>query len=233
MGARTSHNASSARLYPFRPHSKAFRLGAPRMPAGLLPCRAPRATAEKSCVPTTPCVPAPRHQRRSGWVCDTTLPAGRSLCPASFAGGQRGLRARTVPTPPGWSAGLPAPTTVFGSPRPDAAALPEKSRLYLPTQDKPPQYLLRFGTKVGAQQGLGGESALRITYQYPAYGHGWQSRAVPDRSPRSYLHSALPTTVPVVHSGGCPGGGRILGDYCQVRQAFTFQARSAHLPGSA
>ena len=99
------------------------------MPSALLPCPAPAATAEKLRAPTTPCVPAPKHQRRSGWVCDATLPAGRSLCPASFAGGQRGLRARTVPTTPGWSAGLPTPTTVFGSPRPDAAALPEKSSL--------------------------------------------------------------------------------------------------------
>src|SRR5215213_1145454 len=108
-----------------------------------------------------------------------------------------------------------------------------EGRLYLPTRDKPPKDLLGPGTEISAEQGLGGESALRIADQYPAYGHGWRSRAVPDRRGTSHLHSAFPTTVPVVHSGGRPGGGRILGDYCQVRQAFALQARSAYLPGSA
>src|SRR3712207_492488 len=115
-----------ARLYPFRLHSKAFRLGAPRTPARFLPYRCPHATAEKSHAPTTPCVPAPKHQRKSGGFCGTTPLAGRPPCCTSFAGGRRGLRARTVLTTPGWSFGLPAPTTVFASLRPDAAALPER-----------------------------------------------------------------------------------------------------------
>ena len=55
-----------ARLYPFRLHSKAFRLGAPRTPARFLPYRCPRATAEKSHAPTTPCVPVPKHRGKSG-----------------------------------------------------------------------------------------------------------------------------------------------------------------------
>src|SRR5215211_2924993 len=90
-----------------------------------------------------------------------------------------------------------------------------EGRLYLPAQDEPPKDLLRVGTKIGAQQGLGGESTLRIAHQYPAYGHGGQSRAVPDRS-RS-----------------CPGGARILGDDRKLWEAFAFQARPAQLTGSA
>jgi hypothetical protein len=46
-----------------------------------------------------------------------------------------------------------------------------EGRLYLPTQDKPPKDLLGLGTKIGAQQGLGGELSLRIAHQYPAYGY--------------------------------------------------------------
>jgi hypothetical protein len=34
-------------------------------------------------------------------------------------------------------------------------------RFHLPAQDKPPNDLLGPGTKIGAEQGLGGESALR------------------------------------------------------------------------
>ena len=40
---------------------------------------------------------APASERRSGGVCGTTPLAGASLCSASFAGGQRGLRARNNP----------------------------------------------------------------------------------------------------------------------------------------
>src|SRR5918995_4409645 len=108
-----------------------------------------------------------------------------------------------------------------------------EGRLHLPTQDKPPKDLLEPATEFGAQQGLGGELFLRIADQYPAYGYGRQTRAVPDCSGRSHLHGALPTTVPVIHSGGRPGGGRILGDDRKVWQAFTLQARSAYLPNSA
>jgi hypothetical protein len=36
-----------------------------------------------------------------------------------------------------------------------------KGCLYLPTQDKPPKDLLGPGTKIGAEQSVGGESALR------------------------------------------------------------------------
>src|SRR5215213_5494597 len=108
-----------------------------------------------------------------------------------------------------------------------------EGRLHLPAQDKPPKDLLRVGTKIGAQQSLGGESTLRIADHYPAYGHGGQSRAVPDCSGRSHLHGALPTTVPVIHSGGRPGGGRILGDDRKVWETFALQARPAYLPSSA
>src|SRR5215207_7256184 len=73
---------SLARLYPFRLHSKAFRLGVPRTLAALLPSPAPKATAEKLRVPTTPCVPAPAHLRKLGRVCGTTPRAGRLLCAA-------------------------------------------------------------------------------------------------------------------------------------------------------
>jgi glutathione-independent formaldehyde dehydrogenase len=79
-----------ARLYPIKPHSKAFRSGAPRTPAGLLPCLAREATREKSFEPTTPGVPALARLRRSGGACGTTLPAGqarRSSTP--FVGGRR------------------------------------------------------------------------------------------------------------------------------------------------
>ena len=75
-----------ARLYPFKLHSKAFRLDALRTLAALLQCPVPRATAEKLRGPTTPYVPAPKHQRRSGGFCGTTPPAGRLLCSAPFAG---------------------------------------------------------------------------------------------------------------------------------------------------
>src|SRR5829696_7863260 len=84
-----------ARLYPFRPHSKGFRLGALRTLAALLPCPAPRASREKSPEPTTPFSPAQSHLRKSGRVCGTTPPAGRLLCSAPFVGGRGGLRART------------------------------------------------------------------------------------------------------------------------------------------
>src|SRR5215203_6468920 len=87
---------SPPRLYPFRPHSKAFRLAAPRKLAALLPCPAPRASREKSPEPTTPFSPAPKHLRKSARVCGTTPLAGRLLCSAPFVGGRRGLRARTT-----------------------------------------------------------------------------------------------------------------------------------------
>src|SRR5215204_2248540 len=53
--------AFRARLYPFRPHSKAFRLGALRRLAALLPCPVPRASREKSPEPITPFSPAQSH----------------------------------------------------------------------------------------------------------------------------------------------------------------------------
>ena len=44
--------------------------------------------------------------------------------------------------------------------------------LHLPAQDEPPKDLLRVGTKIGAQQSLGGESTLRLitllVYPYAA-----------------------------------------------------------------
>src|SRR5215213_4013598 len=118
-----------ARLYPFRPHSKAFRLGALRTLAALLPCPAPRATRKKSPEPTSPFSPAQSHLRKLGRVCGTTPPAGRLLCSAPFVGGRGGLRARTSPTAPGWCAGSPSPTTAFASLSRDAAALPGRLSL--------------------------------------------------------------------------------------------------------
>src|ERR687896_2630043 len=108
-----------------------------------------------------------------------------------------------------------------------------EGRLHLPAQDEPPHDLLGAGTKVSAQQGLGSELSFRIAHQHPAYGYGGQSRAVPECSRRSYLHAALPTTIPVVHGGGGPGGGRILGYDRKIRETFALQARSSYLPGSA
>src|ERR687889_1389848 len=108
-----------------------------------------------------------------------------------------------------------------------------EGRLYLPAQDEPPKDLLRVGTKIGAQQGLGFELSLGISHQYPAYGHGGQSRAVADRSRRSHLHGTLSATVPVFHGGWRPNGGRILGHKRQVRQAFALKTRSSYLPCSA
>jgi hypothetical protein len=116
-----------ARLYPFRPHSKAFRLGALRTLAALLPCPAPRASREKSPEPTTPFSPAQSHLRKLGKICGTTPPAGRLFCSAPFVGGRGGLRARTSPTAPGWCAGSPSPITAFASLSRDAAALPGRS----------------------------------------------------------------------------------------------------------
>jgi hypothetical protein len=77
-----------ARLFPLRPHSEAFRSGAPRTPAGLLPYPAPRATPEKSRAPTTPGVPAPAAGER--WA-GFALPRGssHSSTPAPFADGRR------------------------------------------------------------------------------------------------------------------------------------------------
>jgi hypothetical protein len=103
-----------------------------------------------------------------------------------------------------------------------------EGRFHLPAQDKPPKDLLRSGDKIGAEQGLSSKSALWAAHQYPAYGYGWQSRAaVPDCGRRCHLYGMLSAPVlPVVHHGGRPDGGRILGDYCQVWRAFALQAQS-------
>src|SRR5829696_5981804 len=116
-----------ARLYPFRPHSKAFRLAAPRKLAALLPCPAPRTSREKSPEPTTPFSLAQSHLRKLGRVCGTTPPAGRLLCSTPFVGGPGGLRAKTTQTAPGCCPGSPSPTTAFASLSRDAAALPGRS----------------------------------------------------------------------------------------------------------
>src|SRR5215217_6412126 len=108
-----------------------------------------------------------------------------------------------------------------------------EGRLYLPTHHKPTEYLVRIGFEVGTQECVGFELSLRIADHYPAYRYRGQSRAVPDCRGRSHLHSALPTTVPVIHSGGRPGGGRILGDDRKVWETFALQARPAYLPSSA
>jgi hypothetical protein len=190
--------ALETRLYPFRPHSKAFRLGAPRTPAELLPYWCPRATAEKSHASTTPCVPVPKHRRKSGGFCGTTPSAGRPTCSASLAGEQRGLRARIVPTGPGWSFESPSQTTAAASLPRDADALPGMSF---------PSASARQTTQGSArgwhQDRCRAKRGWRkrpadLTHQYPAYGHGGQSCAVPDGSSRSHLHSALSTAVPVL-----------------------------------
>jgi hypothetical protein len=108
-----------------------------------------------------------------------------------------------------------------------------EGRLHPPTQDEPPKDLLGSGTKIGAEQGLGFELSLRIAHQHPAYGNGWQSRAVPDRSRRCHFHGALPTPVPVVHHDRRPDGGRIFSDDRKVWETFALQARAAQLPCSA
>jgi hypothetical protein len=151
--------------------------------------------------------------KRSGWVCNTTLPAGRSPCSASFAGEQTRLRARTVPTTPGWwSAGLLAQTTAFASLPRDADALLGRSSPSASARQTT-QRSARAWHQDRCRARPGGRKRPAVADQYPAYGNGWQSRAVPDRGRRCHLHGAFPTPVPVVHGGGRPGGGRILGDY--------------------
>src|SRR5215211_6835911 len=107
-----------------------------------------------------------------------------------------------------------------------------EGRLHLPAHHEPSQYLLWAGTKIGAQQSLCAELSLRVAHQYPAYGHGGQSRAVPPGSGRSHLHGALSVAVPVLHGGLLPGGGRILGADRKVWLPLTLQARPAQLTGS-
>jgi hypothetical protein len=71
------------------PRSKLRRLAVPQTCAGLLACRCPRTTRKKSPpAPTTPCVPAPKHRRRSGGAYGTTLFVGRRGCRSPYTGEQ-------------------------------------------------------------------------------------------------------------------------------------------------
>jgi hypothetical protein len=61
---------------------------------------------------------------------------------------------------------------------PQALAHLLKGGFHLPSPDEPRDDLLRLGSKVSAQQGLGFELALRVANQYPTQGHGGQTRAL-------------------------------------------------------
>ena len=95
-----------------------------------------------------------------------------------------------------WFFGSPAPTTTAAaSPCPGVAALPGRSS---------PSANARQTTQGSAQvwrqdrcteQGLSSKSSLRVAHQHPAYGHGWQSRAVHQTAvaeATSTLRSPLP-----------------------------------------
>src|SRR3954454_4773574 len=66
-------------------HSKPRRLAFPPEPTQLLPCHSPAPTRKKSLLAfTPPCLPAPRHRRRSGALCRTTPPAARRRSGSPF-----------------------------------------------------------------------------------------------------------------------------------------------------
>src|SRR5215207_632758 len=110
-----------------RLRSKPHRLAVPQMPLGLLACLPAEVTRKKSLLAsTTPCAPAPRHQRRSDASCRTMLPALRPSGSVPFAGGQVTQPRRTAPTARERSFGSPARTNASESQTPGADAPLEK-----------------------------------------------------------------------------------------------------------
>ena len=72
-----------------------------------------------------------------------------------------------------------------------------KGDLQLPAQDKPFQDLGRVRRRVGAEQGLGVEDALRVADQHPAQEYRRLAGAVPDRGLGGEFHGAGGAVVPV------------------------------------
>ena len=95
----------------------------------------------------------------------------------------------------------------------------------LPTQDKPLEDL----GWVGAEQCLGIEGALGISYQHPANGDGRLARAVPDGGLRGEFHGAGGAVVPGRFGVGPADIGLV--EQCFQRWSpGAFQRRSAILP---
>src|SRR5215217_656023 len=112
-----SRQSLYARLYPIKPHSKAFRLSAPRTPAELLPSPALVSTAEKSPEPTTSCLPAPRHQRASrvGFTLPPRSPDNLHALHHSLVGKEGVMSENNPKRAPVWCAGSPTLSIVFAS----------------------------------------------------------------------------------------------------------------------
>src|SRR5215217_47662 len=152
------------------------------MLVGVLPCRSAQATRKKSHLPTNPCVPAPRHLRRSGVGFavpprspDGLLRAWRHA-PMSEQGDEREQsHKRRCSTPDRHIRPLPLRLES------KVPAHLMKGHLKLPAHNKPAEDLLGIGLEVGTKEGLGFELSFRITYQHPAQeGYGEQARGVPN-----------------------------------------------------
>ena len=81
--------------------------------------------------------------------------------------------------------------------------------LHLPAPGKPEQDLDGIYLLVGAQQGLGGKLAQRITNEDPADGNGDKARMVPQGGLGDILNSAVSVTIPAGERDRRPDGRRI------------------------
>jgi hypothetical protein len=97
----------------------------------------------------------------------------------------------------------------------------------LPAQHEPGEDLFGRGVQVGAEQGLGGEGALRIADQDPAQRHRRQAAVVPDGGVRRHFYGALALAVPVRYGHARPVGLRVVGHGRQRRQPLALAAGPA------